>query len=168
MENNEAENKNNINKVYTEKSIKLLKICEGLILFDFLTYIIGLLIYNSFDFGFIFEGISFVAIVMTTNSIEKQSYKLAKKEVIVSMIPICALILYDIVLLLIDYKRTSMVVMSYYIRFNHTFEYFLIQYFFDIILLAIIILLYKTYTSIKRLDGSDKDKSYTDIFYDNL
>ncbi len=44
------ENKMHIKKVYKEKITNLLKLCIGIMIFSFITYVIGIFIYGQFDF----------------------------------------------------------------------------------------------------------------------
>lgn len=55
-------NKKHIRNIYIDKSLNLLNICKIILLLSGLTYVIGFLIYNNFDFGLILEIISFVFI----------------------------------------------------------------------------------------------------------
>ena len=88
MENDEQiKNKKHIEKVYLEKASNLSKFCIYISIFSLLTYIYGIIRYNSFDFGFIFELISFVLIILASNKINSKNFELSKKYVI--LIKIC-------------------------------------------------------------------------------
>ena len=43
------ENKEHIQKIYTEKAQKLLKFCIVILIVNGITYLIGFFLYNSFD-----------------------------------------------------------------------------------------------------------------------
>lgn len=58
MENKSIENSKHIKKVYTEKAINLLKIYIVIAIISGISYLIGMFIYSSFDFGLIFEILS--------------------------------------------------------------------------------------------------------------
>ena len=64
MDYEKQKNKKHIEKVYLEKAINILKICIGILIFDGLTYLIPILLYKNFDFGLIFEAVSFVFIIL--------------------------------------------------------------------------------------------------------
>lgn len=166
-ENMDIKNKKHIHKIYTDKATNLLKICLGLLLFDGVTYLIAIFRYNAFDFGFIFEIISFVFILIGLNRLEQDNLELTKKNIIISMVPIGGLIIYDFINLLANFQEVFVEILAYYISFDQYF-YYLLPYLVDPILIALIVLLYKSYSSINKADGSEVSDNYTDVFYDNL
>ena len=136
-------------------------------LFDGVTYLIGIFLYNSFDFGFIFEIASFIFILIALNKLEQDNLELTKKYIFISMIPIGGLLIYDFINLLANFEEVFAEVLTYYTRF-HQYFYYLFPYLVDLILIALIVLLYKSYSSINKADGTEVSNNYTDVFYDNL
>ena len=58
MELEDLKNKDHIEKINSEKAVNILKICVVIFILSFITYAIALF-FNNFDFGLIFEIISF-------------------------------------------------------------------------------------------------------------
>lgn len=166
-ETNDTENKNHIKKIYTDKATNLLKICVGISIFSGISYLIGILSYNSFDFGLIFEIISFIFIVTAFNKVNQNDLQSSKKNTIIAMIPIGWLIIYDLINLLVNITEVTSEVINYYTSFDQYF-YYLEPYLFDVTLVISIILLYKTYSSLCIADGSKESDNYVDTFYDKL
>ncbi len=160
------ENQNHIKKVYSDKALKSLKICIGLLIFSCVTYIIGLA-FNLFDFGLIFEIISFVFILISYKRIEQHDFKSAKKNIIIAMIPAGWLIIYDFINLLANLEEVLIEVITYYLSFDQLF-YYIEPYLFDVILVSLIIFLYRAYISLNRADGTSQARNYTESFYDKL
>lgn len=156
-----------IKKVYCDKASKYLKICIGILIFNGLTYLLAILLDNSFDFGIIFETITFIFILLTLHSIARNNLYSAKRNNIVSMIPIGWLIIYDFIDLLINIDEVAIEVSNYYLSFDSYF-YYLTPYLVDVTLIALIVLLYKTFSSLSIADGTKKSNDYTDTFYDKL
>lgn len=161
------ENKKHIETTYSEKAMTLLKICMGISGFSIFTYFIAIFFYNSFDFGLIFEVISFIFLVIAFNNINRHHLDLGKRNVIISMIPIGWLIIYDFINLLVNIKEVLIEVTAYYLSPDRYF-YVIEPYLYDVFLVTIITLLFKTYTSLCKADGSKKDDTYVDTFYDKL
>lgn len=82
------QNKKHIKKIYTDKATNLLKICIGIFIFSGLSYIVGIFLYESFDFGLIFEIISSIFVLIAINKIEQNNLPLGKKFTILAMIPV--------------------------------------------------------------------------------
>lgn len=163
----DIENKKHIEKIYADKATNLLKICIGIFIFSGLTYLIGIFLYNSFDFGLIFEIISFIFIVIAYNKIKQNDLQSAKRNTIIAMIPIGWIIIYDFINLLANISEVLIEVIRYYTSFDQYF-YYLEPYLFDVTLVVSIVLLYKTYSSLSMADGSQKNDDYIDTFYDKL
>lgn len=161
------ENKEHIKKVYTEKTINLLKICLGLSVFSLCTYLVGIFLYQSFDFGCIFEMISFVFVLLTYLNVQKNNWQTSKRNVIIAMLPLGWLLVYDFIYLLIHLNEVLPEIVGYYTSFDQYF-YYLGPYLFDFTLIASLFLLYKVYSSLCIVDGTRKDNSFTDTFYDTL
>ena len=157
----------NIEKIYSDKAKNLLKICIGILIFSGITYLIGISLYNSFDFGLIFEIISFIFIIIAYNKIEQNDFKSGKTNIIIAIIPIGWLIIYDFINLLANINEVLLEVIYYYTSFDQYF-YYLEPYLFDVTLVATIILLYKSYSSLNKTDCSKQSDNYIDTFYDKL
>ena len=110
----EDENKKHIKEIYKEKAIKLLKIFIIISILSGISYVFGILIYKSFDFGLIFEIISFVFIVFAINNIKQSNFKLGKKDIIIASIPIVWLIIYDFINLIAHINEVLIEVAKYY------------------------------------------------------
>ncbi len=162
-----SKNEKHIENIYADKASNLLKICIGILIFSGITYLIGIFFYDAFDFGLIFEIISFIFIIMAYNKIEQNDFQAGKRNTIIAMIPIGWLIIYDLINLLVNSNEVLLEVIGYYTSFDQYF-YYLEPYLFDVTLVATIILLYKTYSSLNKADGSKQSDNYIDTFYDRL
>ena len=161
------ENKEHIKKVYTEKAINLLKVSLGLGIFSLCTYIVGIFLYQSFDFGCIFEIISFVFVLLAYLNVQKNNWQSSKRNVIIAMLPLGWLLVYDFIHLLVHLNEVLPEIVGYYMSFDQYF-YYLGPYLFDFTLIDSLLLLYKTYSSLCIADGTRKDNSFVDTFYDTL
>ena len=161
------ENKEHIQKIYTEKAQKLLKFCIVILIVNGITYLIGFFLYNSFDFGLVFEIITFIFILIANNRIEHKNMKLGKINTIMAIIPISFLIIYDLIHLAINIEEVLEEVLIYYTS-SDQFFYNIEPYLFDITLIAVIKLLYKTYKALNKADNTQQSENYLDTFYDNL
>ncbi len=161
------ENKEHIQKIYTEKAQKLLKFCIVILIVNGITYLIGFFLYNSFDFGLVFEIITFIFILIANNRIEQKNMKLGKINTIMAIIPISFLIIYDLIHLAINIEEVLEEVLIYYTS-SDQFFYNIEPYLFDITLIAVIKLLYKTYKALNKADNTQQSENYLDTFYDNL
>lgn len=169
MNNNQdfdTKNKAHIQEVYVDKSIFFLKFCIGIFLFSVITYLIALE-YNAFDFGFIFEVISLVFVILSIDKLKKQKLQSAKKCIVIAMIPIGWLIIYDFINLLANLNEVMTNVIEYYTTWDRYF-YSLRPYLVDVTLIALIVLLYKSYSSVNKADGTTVSDSYADTFYNKL
>lgn len=83
------------------------------------------------------------------------------------MIPIGWLIIYDFINLLANSGEVTIEVIHYYTSLDQYF-YYLAPYLVDVTLIALIVLLYKSYSSVNRADGTTVSNNYTDTFYDKL
>ena len=161
------ENKEHIQKIYTEKAQKLLKFCIVILIVSGITYLIGFFLYNSFDFGLAFEIITFIFILIANNRIEQKNMKLGKINTIMAIIPISFLIIYDLIHLAINIEEVLEEVLIYYTS-SDQFFYNIEPYLFDVTLIAVIKLLYKTYKALNKADNTQQSENYLDTFYDNL
>lgn len=161
------ENKEHIQKIYTEKAQKLLKFCIVILIVNGITYLIGFFLYNSFDFGLVFEIITFIFILIANNRIEQKNMKLGKINTIMAIIPISFLIIYDLIHLAINIEEVLEEVLIYYTS-SDQFFYNIEPYLFDVTLIAVIKLLYKTYKALNKADNTQQSENYLDTFYDNL
>ncbi len=162
----DTKNKAHIQEVYVDKSIFFLKFCIGIFLFSVITYLIALE-YNAFDFGFIFEVISLVFVILSIDKLKKQKLQSAKKCIVIAMIPIGWLIIYDFINLLANLNEVMTNVIEYYTTWDRYF-YSLRPYLVDVTLIALIVLLYKSYSSVNKADGTTVSDSYVDTFYNKL
>ena len=162
----DKKNKAHIQEVYVDKSIFFLKLCIGIFLFSVITYLIALE-YNAFDFGFIFEVISLVFVILSIDKLKKQKLQSAKKCIVIAMIPIGWLIIYDFINLLANLNEVMTNVIEYYTTWDRYF-YSLRPYLVDVTLIALIVLLYKSYSSVNKADGTTVSDSYADTFYNKL
>ena len=162
----ENENRKHIRETYSDKALNILKICGGLMIFSLISYFIALL-YNSFDFGLVFELIAFVFIVLAYSQISQDNIKSGKRNIIIAMIPIGWLIIYDLIDLIVNIGDVIPVVIDYYLSIDQFF-YYIEPYLFDVILVVTIILLYKAFSSLSRADNSKPAENYVDSFYDKL
>ena len=162
----DTKNKAHIQEVYVDKSIFFLKFCIGIFLFSVITYLIALE-YNAFDFGFIFEVISLVFVILSIDKLKKQKLQSAKKCIVIAMIPIGWLIIYDFINLLANLNEVMTNVIEYYTTWDRYF-YSLRPYLVDVTLIVLIVLLYKSYSSVNKADGTTVSDSYVDTFYNKL
>ncbi len=171
----DMKNKAHIQEVYRDKAIRFLKFCIGIFAFDGFTYLIPFVYntfdlghINAFDFGLIFEVISFVFVLLSIDRLKQNKLQSSKKSILIAMIPIGWLIIYDFINLLANIEEVLGEVVSYYIG-PDKFFYFLAPYLVDVTLIAIIIFLYKSYSSINKSDGTTSvSDNYTDTFYNKL
>lgn len=163
------ENKENVDvkKIGKDKACNLLKICMGISLFSVITYVIAILIFDSFDFGFIFEVISFVFIVIAYNRIDIYDFQSGKRNIIIAMIPFGWLIIYDFIDLIVNIKEVLIEVSIYYLSMDHFF-YYIEPYLFDVTLVANIVFLYKAFSTLNKIEKNKESENYTDIFYDKV
>ncbi len=166
-ENEEIKQKKHLRKIYSERSLNYLSYSVGILIFSFFTYIISILFYNNFDFGFIFEIITFIFIFFAKNAIEKDILDTAKKYIIIAMIPIGWLIIYDFINLLANIQEVLEEVIYYFTSFDWYF-YSLTPYLVDVTLLILILLLFWAYNMLNIADGSKQTTTYTKRFYDEL
>ena len=165
-QNMDIKNEEHIQEVYIDQAIFFLKFYIGISLFSIITYLIALE-YNAFDFGFIFEVISFVFVILSMDKLKKHKLQSAKKCIIIAMIPIGWLIIYDFINLLANLNEVMANVIEYYTTWDRYF-YSLKPYLVDVTLIALIVLLYKSYSSVNKADGTTVSDSYTDTFYNKL
>ncbi len=165
-QNLDKKNKAHIQEIYVDKAIRLLKFCIGIFVYDGLTYLIALF-YNAFDFGLIFEIISFIFVLISIDRLSLRKLSSAKKSIIITMIPIGWLIIYDFINLIANSGEVVGEVIHYYTSLDHFF-YYLSPYLVDVTLIALIVLLYKSYSSVNKADGTTVSNDYKDTFYDKL
>lgn len=77
MDNKSIDNTKHIKKVYTEKTINLLKIYIGVAIISGVSYLIGLL-YGLFDFGIIFEIISVICVYISIKNLSNNNLSIGK------------------------------------------------------------------------------------------
>ncbi len=162
---NDETNRLHIKKVYKEKIRNLLKLCIGIFMFSFFTYIVGIWRYGQFDFGLIFEMISFVFIIIAYRKIEQNDFDAIKKSTIIAMIPLGWLVIYDLIGLLVNIDEVFREVVRYYVTWDKYF-YYLLPYLVDVVLITLLILLYKVINASKKIENKSVD--FAEDFYDNL
>lgn len=162
---NDETNRLHIKKVYKEKIRNLLKLCIGIFMFSFFTYIVGIWRYRQFDFGLIFEIISFVFIIIAYRKIEQNDFDAIKKSTIIAMIPLGWLVIYDLIGLLVNIDEVFREVVRYYVTWDKYF-YYLLPYLVDVVLITLLILLYKVINASKKIENKSVD--FAEDFYDNL
>ena len=165
IENND--NTTHIEKVSKEKLENLLKICMIILIISFLSYLVGIFLFGVFDFGLIFEIISFVFIAIAYNKIWKSEIAFLKRNIIIAMIPIGWLIIYDFIELLANIGEVLMQVTIYYYTFDRLF-FFIGPYIADVFLIAVLVLLYKSFSALKKAEESKDVNKYIGNFYDKL
>ena len=165
MENN-IENQTHIKEAYLDRASNLLKISMATFIFSFITYLIALL-YGAFDFGLIFEIISFVFLLLAFFRIKNEDTQAAKTYLIISMISVGWLIIYDLINLLANLPEVMTEVFYYFASLDFLF-YNLSPYLVDVFLIVNLILLYLAFSSIKKAEGQTKPKNFTEEFYDKL
>ena len=167
MENEELKNKKHVENVNNEKAVFFLKICIAIFILSGITYVIGISLYNSFDFGLIFELISFIFTILAFLKIKDKQYKRAKTYIIIAMIPLGWLIIYDLFDLLMNLQEVLANVFIYYFSMDRFF-YYLAPYLYDVTSVAIVVSLFFAYKAINRADGTNKNNNPIDSFYEKL
>ena len=169
MKNNITQEKH-LKRTYIDKTRNLLRICIAFLFISIVSYIIPYLIGESyFDFGIIFEIISFIFIYLALDSIHKNDFKLIKKNIIISMIPIGWLFIYDFIFLITDPSKIIELFMMYiYPSFNIFYLIYFSFYVIDLTYIAIILLQYKSYKSVCKASGEEKETDFAQDFYDKL
>ena len=119
MENN-IENQTHIKEAYLDRASNLLKISMATFIFSFITYLIALL-YGAFDFGLIFEIISFVFLLLAFFRIKNEDTQAVKTYLIISMIPVGWLIIYDLINLLANLPEVMTEVFYYFASLDFLF-----------------------------------------------
>ena len=161
----EIKNQKHIEEVQTEQATNLLKYCLLVFLLSGISYLIGIFMYQSFDFGLIFELISFVFTLLAMYKINLKHYNNAKTFLIIAMIPLGWLFIYDLINLLINIKEVFAQVIIYYMSFDFLFFY-LQPYLYDVLTVLIIRWLYKAYNAIDKVDKVKYNS--VESFYDKL
>lgn len=166
-DNIETKNKEHIQNTYKDKTIKILSITIGVAIISLCTYVMAIFLYKAYDFGFIFEIISFIFIVMALFSVKENKRESAKKNIIIAMIPYGWLVIYDFINLIANIKEVMREVSHYYLSFDKYF-YYIEPYLYDVFLVALLFLLYIALKSLKKSEGNLKSNDYLEKFYDEL
>lgn len=166
-ENEEEKQKKHIRKIYSENALKYLSTSTIVFIFSLLSYLIALVFYDNFDFGFIFEIISFISIYIAKSHIEKDDLYSGKKWIIISIIPVVWLLIYDFINLLANIGEVISEVIAYFLSFDFFF-YSLEPYLADVVLLLIFTFLLLAHHMLTIADGTKKVTTYADRFYDEL
>ena len=167
MENNlekEKEQKEFVKQIYTEKTVGILKIVLGILIFDFITYFIfGAM--GQFDFGIFFELVTLVFVITAMKKAKEKSIYDSKKNIIVAMLPIGWLLVYDFIDLLSHSGQIIAELTEYYQNLDFLFYGYTLDL-VDVTLIAIITLLFAGYVSLSKSNGEERYKGSTDWFYD--
>ena len=158
------EKQKHIQKIYTEKAIAILKICIVILIFGMTTYIIPFLIYEEFDFGIIFEIISFIFVFIAIIRIGKEQIQVGKRNIIIAMISIGWITIYDGVCVIFNIEEVIIDFLMYFFRYSYVLG-FIMPFIYEF---ALIVLLYKAYCSLGRVDGTRKENNFTESFYDEI
>lgn len=148
------EQKEFIRKIYIDKAKITMKGIIVVIVISLLTYVIPL-IEGVFDFGIIFEVISFVFVWLAKNALEKYNEVGAKKYTILAMIPVGWILIYDGMIFLLQITNLMdfmMIVLGYF------YEEFLLLFF--------MLGLFSVYRDLAKADNPAKYKGNTDWFYE--
>ncbi len=163
-DNAEKEQKEFIKKIYAEKAGKLLKWAFWILIFDIATYALFIFL-GDFDFGVIFEIITFFFVIKSMNIIKEYSIDRAKTNIIIAMIPVGWLLIYDFIDLLSHLGQIIQELTRYY----SSSDFFFYEYTFDLVditLLLIMLLLFESYRSLCKSTGDKRYKESTDWFYE--
>jgi len=144
-----TEEQNFIKTIYVDKANKKIIAPIVLIIISILTYIFPLIL-GDFDFGIIFEGSSFVFMIVSKFYMSKYIESKAMICNIISMLFIGWILVYDILLLISNI-------------INGVFIY----YFGETLPVFIIILLFTVHTDLYKANNPEKLKENTDWFYEN-
>ena len=137
-------------------------------LFSILTYFIPLFLYGSFDFGLIFEIVCIVFIWIAHSQVKQGKVQNGKRNVIIAMVPIGWLIIYDLINLIVNIQEVAQEVWRYYTSIDQ-YLYYLEPYLYDVILVAVIVLLYKANASLNKAQtNSNEQSNFVEDFYDKL
>lgn len=79
--NNDLDKKHNY-EVYTDKASKFLTFSIVLLALSLISYLFALLVFDNFDFGFIFELFAFVCVVVAKNALIDKKLSLSKKKLL--------------------------------------------------------------------------------------
>lgn len=79
--NNDLDKKHNY-EVYSDKASKLLTFSIVFLVISLISYIIALLAWDTFDFGFIFELVALISIVVSKNALIDKKLSLSKKKLL--------------------------------------------------------------------------------------
>ena len=103
--NNDLNEKHNY-EVYSDKASKLLTFSIVFLVISLISYIIALLAWDTFDFGFIFELVALISIVVSKNALIDKKLSLSKKTIIASMCSLGWLLVYDFIDFFVNINKT--------------------------------------------------------------
>lgn len=126
----------------------------GVMVLSLITYIIPIIL-GTFDFGVIFEAISFIFLIISRQYMSSYKVKGAKKFIIFSIASIGWILIYDAIILI---SRISDIV---------DMAFFGIDYWFaDSLSLIYIIILILAYKDLEKAENPTQYKESTDWFYE--
>ncbi len=127
-----------------------------LISISILTYIPPLIV-GEFDFGIVFEVISFLFLLIAIKYMKNYDEIRSKRYVVYAIIPIGWLLIYDLIAMISSLKN--------FIDFLFLgYDY----YFSEILLIVYILVLFKINKDLAKADNPIKYKESTDWFYETL
>ena len=163
------ENEEHIKKVYKQKAAKYLKVSAIMAILMILIYVYGYILSINFDFGIILVVIDLALIGLAYDKVEQNKLELGKKLILVAYIPIVIELIYILIKILTDIEDVIYNLVRYIsIIFGYHFYYIQIL-FFLIASIIIVTLLFKSYSSINKVQGNVAESyDITDDFYDSL
>ena len=163
-DNEEKEQEEHVKKIYSDKAEKLLKWVFGILIFDFVTYLVFFFLGYP-DFGVFFEIVTFIFVIIAIKIVGRYSAEQAKSKIIIAMIPIGWLLIYDLIDLFSHFGQIIEELADYYNSLDFLFYSYTLDL-VDIPLLVIMFLLYRSYISLGKATGDKKYEESTDWFYD--
>lgn len=132
--------------IYLNKAKNILFLTIPFFILSFITYIIPNL-FNIFDFGLIFELLSFILLLIALHFINKSNIYYSKRFIIFSIFSIGWLLVYDLINLFVNFSFHAII-------------------FFDKLLIIIIFLQSKIYKNLCKANNENEFEEPTDWFYD--
>lgn len=157
-------NDKHIYEVYSDKASRLLTFSIVILAFSLVSYLVALLVWDNFDFGFIFELFSFVCIIIAKNALIDKKILISKRAIIASMCSVGWLLIYDFINFLANINEIMQEVQHYYLSADYEY-YYLAPYLVDILLIGLLLLLFNSFSSLSYADGTKKHNDYLDSFY---
>lgn len=154
-------------EVYSDKASNLLTFSMFFLAISLISYIMAFILEYSFDFGFIFELFALICVFIAKDALINKKIPLSKKCIIAAMCSIGWILIYDFIDALANFNEILQEVGQYYATLDYKF-YYLSPFLVDIFLIVLIVLLYKSFSSLSYADGTKKQDNYSNSFYDHL